>query len=131
LRPSSARNIVERGFGQLKRRFPILDHLPNYPHDMQILIIYLCFSLFNLIKLYGTDAEYDMDPDHKERGAEGAASIRRPADSEAAKRFMDEIAEGGGDVGTIQILQVFGYRTGDPRAICTCLKPPVLILINR
>jgi hypothetical protein len=93
LRHSSARNIVEGGFGQLKRCFPILDHLPNYPHDIQMLIIYSCFCLFNSIEPYDKDDEYDMDADHLERSTIGSASIWRPADNEAAKRFRDEIAE--------------------------------------
>jgi hypothetical protein len=70
----------------LKRRFPILDLLPN---DIQMLIIYSCFSLFNLIKLYNTD----MDSHQKGRSTVCAASIRRPTDNEAAKRFRDQIAK--------------------------------------
>jgi hypothetical protein len=34
-----------------------------------------------------------MDSDHEEISTEGTASIRRPTDNEAAKRFRDEIAE--------------------------------------
>jgi hypothetical protein len=60
---------------------------------MQMLIMYSCFSFFNLMKLYDKDDEYDMDSDHEERSKVGAASIRRPTDNEAAKRFRDEIAE--------------------------------------
>jgi hypothetical protein len=59
--------IVEIGFGQLKRRFPIFDHLPKYPHDIYANTDYLfiLFSLFNyLIKLYDKDntyCTYDME----------------------------------------------------------------------
>jgi hypothetical protein len=56
----------------LKRPFPSLDHLTNYPHDIQMLIIYSCLSLLNLIKLYDKDDQYAM---------------------EASKRFRVEIAE--------------------------------------
>jgi hypothetical protein len=77
----------------LKKPFPILDHLSNYPHDMQMLIMYSCFSLFNLIKSYDKDDEYDMDSDHEDRSTLGTASIRRPTDNEAAKIFRDDIVE--------------------------------------
>jgi hypothetical protein len=52
-----------------------------------------CFSFFNLIKLYDTDDEYDMDSDNEGRSTVGAASTRRPTDNEAAKSFRDAILE--------------------------------------
>jgi hypothetical protein len=60
---------------------------------MQMLIIHACLSLFNLIKLYDNNDDYDMDSDHEERSTIGAASIGMPTDIEAANIFRDEIVE--------------------------------------
>ena len=50
-RHSSLRNIIERCFGVLKARFPILKLMPNYPVRRQRLIPNACCTIHNFIRL--------------------------------------------------------------------------------
>jgi hypothetical protein len=52
LRHSSLRNVIERIFGVLKKRFPILTSMPPYSIEMQRDIIYCCFFLHNFIRAH-------------------------------------------------------------------------------
>ena len=54
-RHSSLRNVIERCFGIVKARFPILKHMSRYPLEKQCRIIMACFVLHNLIKMYTND----------------------------------------------------------------------------
>lgn len=47
---SSLRNGIERCFGLLKARFPILKMMPNYPLCRQQLIPIVCYVLHNFIR---------------------------------------------------------------------------------
>lgn len=49
-RHSSLRNVIERCFGVLKGRFPILKVMPNYPPRRQRLIPIACCVLHNFIR---------------------------------------------------------------------------------
>jgi hypothetical protein len=53
---SCGRNIVERVFGILKARFPILKRMRRYPYETQVLIVIACVYLHNFITLVD---EYD------------------------------------------------------------------------
>lgn len=47
---SSLRNIIERCFGVLKARFPILKLMaPNYKFNTQMLIVVVAYTLHNFI----------------------------------------------------------------------------------
>lgn len=50
LRHSRLRNVVERTFGALKKRFPILQHAPPYPMATQVHLIYAMTGLSNFIR---------------------------------------------------------------------------------
>ncbi|XP_019429998.1 PREDICTED: uncharacterized protein LOC109337448 [Lupinus angustifolius] len=50
-RHSSLRNVIERCFGVLKARFPILKMMPNYPVRRQRLIPNACCTIHNFIRL--------------------------------------------------------------------------------
>ena len=50
-RHSSLRNVIERAFGVLKARFPILKSMPNYPLPRKKLIPIACCTLHNFIKM--------------------------------------------------------------------------------
>jgi DDE superfamily endonuclease len=52
LRHAMLRNIVERVFGVLKKRFPILNNMPNYPLEIQTDLIYSTFIVNNVIRIY-------------------------------------------------------------------------------
>ncbi|XP_075091591.1 uncharacterized protein LOC142171785 [Nicotiana tabacum] len=44
------RNIIERAYGVLKARFPILDKMPPYPIDIQRDVVIACFAINNFIR---------------------------------------------------------------------------------
>ena len=46
---SSVCNVIERAFGLLKKRFHILQDIPNYPLRRQMLIPHACCALHNYI----------------------------------------------------------------------------------
>ena len=50
-RHSSVRNVIERCFGVLKARFPILKLMPNYPLRRQRCIPLACCTLHNFIRM--------------------------------------------------------------------------------
>ena len=55
-RHSSLRNVIERCFGVLKARFPILKMMPNYPVRRQRQIPTACCTIHNFIRMqHGTD----------------------------------------------------------------------------
>ena len=51
LRHSSLRNVVERLFGVVKRRFPILVKMSPYPFDFQCDLVQCCFLLHNFVRI--------------------------------------------------------------------------------
>ncbi|XP_023735049.1 uncharacterized protein LOC111882910 [Lactuca sativa] len=48
---SSVRNVIERAFGVVKKRFHILQNIPNYPLRRQMLIPHACCALHNYIRM--------------------------------------------------------------------------------
>jgi hypothetical protein len=50
LRHSQLRNIIERVFGILKKRFPILNLMSSYSMEKQVAIVKSCFIVHNFIK---------------------------------------------------------------------------------
>ncbi len=52
LRHASLRNVIERTFGVVKKRFPILNYMREYNFDTQIDIVYACMALHNFIRIY-------------------------------------------------------------------------------
>ena len=64
LRHASLRNVIERAFGIVKKRFPILTQMTNYPYEFHIRLVKACFMLHNFIRLnQGYEDEYDAwDP---------------------------------------------------------------------
>ena len=56
LRHSELRNVVERTFGVLKRRFSILRTPPEYPLDIQVKLVYALVVIHNfLAQIRATD----------------------------------------------------------------------------
>lgn len=74
---SSLRNVIDRCFGVLKVRFPILKMMPNYPLCQQHLILTACCVLHNFIRREARRDRWfeefqveDLDVvDHEEVGA--------------------------------------------------------------
>jgi len=57
LRHSQLRNVVERIFGVLKRKFPILRAQPEYPMQSQVKIVLALTGLHNFIRKKSTQSE--------------------------------------------------------------------------
>jgi hypothetical protein len=51
LRHASLRNVIERLFGVVKKRFPILCKMPSFPYSFQIKLVKCCFLLHNFITM--------------------------------------------------------------------------------
>jgi len=99
LRHSSLRNIVERAFGIVKKRFPLLTFMHSYSFLTQIDLVMCCFMVHNFIRLnQGFDDEFDdWDPpvmeDDVEEADEMAYSNQTPAQQSAANVQRDVIAQ--------------------------------------
>jgi hypothetical protein len=48
---SSLRNVIERSFGVLKARFPILRAMPSFSLQSQMFIVVACMTIHNFIRL--------------------------------------------------------------------------------
>src|SRR5690349_4464280 len=53
LRHSQARNVIERIFGILKKRFPIIVQAPEFSLSMQSKLVIACCVLHNFIRVSG------------------------------------------------------------------------------
>jgi hypothetical protein len=100
LRHSSLRNAIERIFGVLKRRFPILTTRPEYPFPVQAKIVIALCILHNFIKVTGgedTFFEHDEDQRENDAGDEEVIGVlgrtEGTADRAAAAAMRDAIAE--------------------------------------
>jgi len=49
LRHASLRNAIERAFGIIKKRFPILVTMPSYPFRLQMQLVKCCFMIHNFL----------------------------------------------------------------------------------
>jgi len=50
LRHASLRNVIERAYGVIKKRFPALRSMASYPFHVQVDIVMSCFMLHNFIR---------------------------------------------------------------------------------
>jgi hypothetical protein len=66
LRHASLRNVIERIFGVLKRKFKILSQVAEYSWDTQVKLVLSLTGLFNFIRSFET-----IDDDEEEEGEEG------------------------------------------------------------
>ncbi|GJS39365.1 nodulin MtN21 /EamA-like transporter family protein [Tanacetum coccineum] len=60
------RNVIERAFGVLKARFPILKKTPSYPFITQREIVIACFAIHNFIRKERLSDEFFSLYDHHE-----------------------------------------------------------------
>jgi hypothetical protein len=60
LRHSSLRNAIERIFGVLKKRFPILKKQLEYDYDIQVQLVNALCCLHNFIRREGNGTEIDI-----------------------------------------------------------------------
>ncbi|XP_042396817.1 protein ALP1-like [Zingiber officinale] len=97
LRHSSLRNAIERAFGVLKNRFPILEEMSRYDVETVSEIVLACCILHNLLVDFDPDeeiiAQVDRDLMNNEPGhglANGA--IARGEDGRRGEILRDSIA---------------------------------------
>lgn len=100
LRHASARNVVERIFGILKRRFRILQLPPEYAMEIQSLIPPALAALHNFIRQYDPD-EIDIDNNYAlnfqaDHDPQSVGELGRgpptPQERDQANQRRDEIA---------------------------------------
>jgi hypothetical protein len=66
MRHASARNVIERIFGNLKRQFRILQLPPEYGMEIQAQIPPALAALYNFIQTYDPDDVYDDDDEDED-----------------------------------------------------------------
>ena len=65
LRHAMLRNVIERVFGVLKMRFPILNNMQAYDFAFQVKLVMICFMLHNFIRTTETYEDcYWREADH-------------------------------------------------------------------
>ncbi|CAL5379925.1 unnamed protein product [Camellia sinensis] len=64
-RHSSLRNVIERTFGVLKKRFPILRSMPNYKSTRQGPLMIACCVVHNWIRLHAVMDPFFMEADNE------------------------------------------------------------------
>ena len=111
-RHSSLRIVIERLFGVLKSRFPILNLMPNFKRSRQRYVIVACYALHNFIRtnnqgdeLFHTWALTRVEgtsnsglPSHNTKASSSTATQRHVLEmSDAEKRlitqFRDDITD--------------------------------------
>ena len=104
LRHASARNVIERIFGVLKRRFRILLLAPQYSLKIQAQIPAALCALHNFISIHTPSGEDNDDRDNDDQAGNDGENGVMPDDpdldatpicndNEDAKAWRDEIAE--------------------------------------
>jgi hypothetical protein len=100
LRHAMLRNAIERIFGILKRKFPLLDYGCEYPYETQVELVLAITGLFNFIRDNRTGSEVDLDLEQELTGelyseptpwSEQAAGVQEGTDEEMEK-LREEIA---------------------------------------
>ena len=99
MRHASAHNVVEQIFGVLKRRFRILELIPEYEMGIQALIPPALAALHNFIRIYDPQ-DIDMNADEPvdfqiEMGARDVGELGRavtPAETTRANKRRAKIA---------------------------------------
>jgi len=102
LRHAQLRNIIERAFGVIKKRFPLLVNMKSYDFDFQCELVLCCFMLHNFIRTHEAfesddDSDSDDDDDDDEEVEEEFAQYRQPGTSERqryneAREWRDNMA---------------------------------------
>ena len=95
------RNVIERAFGVVKARFPILKKMAPYSFAAQTKIVMTCFSIHNFLRQvsvadrlfseYDIEEELESDSDNRNQGST-TNNFFTAADQEFMLQFRDHIA---------------------------------------
>lgn len=100
-RHSSLRNVVERCYGVLKARFPILKLMPNYPIRKQRRIPIACCAIHNFIRMHSTRdtlfEEYQV-PDLEVRDEESFGGTREFPDINLSQAYISRMNDVRDDI---------------------------------
>jgi len=93
---SSLRNVIERTFGVLKKRFPIIGSgtEPHYSLDTMTDIVLACCILHNFLRVVDNDQSYldEVDRELMEQEGEPAVSQLRDDDYRLGSEIRDRIS---------------------------------------
>jgi DDE superfamily endonuclease len=85
LRHSSLRNVIERSFGVVKKRFPILVKMSSYPYNFQVTLVRCAFMLHNFIRLnQHYDDEFDVIEDEEVAAQNPAGDVQNMGGGQSA-----------------------------------------------
>ncbi|KAK3205329.1 hypothetical protein Dsin_019375 [Dipteronia sinensis] len=76
---SRLRNIIERAFGVLKARFPILKRMSSYSFDTRRRIVLACFALHNFLRKTSISDELFSQYDDEEVQLENSIQNQTPS----------------------------------------------------
>ena len=97
LRHASLRNVIERIFGVLKRKYQILRSASEYSIETQTRIILACCALHNFVRsIEGDSADILLEKEPQEPQVDIQPAIKYPEGQVSSKRmdkFRDELAE--------------------------------------
>ena len=97
LRHASARNVIERIFGVLKRRFRILYMAPEYSMDIQARIPAALAAIHNFIRIHDPETNPIPDEDHNTGHVNDAdhqaSSLEAERQDDISDVRRDEIAQ--------------------------------------
>jgi len=92
------RNAIDRVFGILKRKFPLLDHGCEFPYNTQVELVLAITGLFNFIRDNSTEPDPDeqkwtgeLEPTSRSEQAAGARE-----DTDEMEKLREEIASAMG-----------------------------------
>jgi hypothetical protein len=91
LRHASLRNVIERIFGVIKRKFKILSQMAEYSIDTQVALIPALCSLYNFIRQYEGDKVEDIELE--EEAEEDVEDLKAIDIRGSGNKYMNEKRE--------------------------------------
>ena len=93
-RHSSLRMVIERSFGVLKARFPILNLIPNFKPIRQRYVVIVCCALHNFIRMNNRSDELfrtigESDGEGSATNGEGGGDIGASTSSVAQRHVLE------------------------------------------
>lgn len=95
------RNVIERAFGVVKARFPILKRMTPYSFTTQTKIVMACFSIHNFLRQISVvdrlfseyDNEVELESDNTSQNQTSTiGSFFSASNQEFMQQFQDQIA---------------------------------------